>query len=150
MLAGKSKTSKQDDQASITSGADAKSNPGFNENLYFSSEFENQIKTQRTNVCIASAFALGVLAVSLLSTWYLFRTSGPAGTPLEYMKLGPVALSSIALPFPLRMYLSYRVRSPIYWGYKRLFDEAAARGTHVEPHLLEDARAALKAVHKLD
>lgn len=99
---------------------------------------------------IAGGFILAVLVVSLISTWYLFRAGGLGSTSLEYMKLGPVAISGIALPFPLRMYLSYRIRIPVYEGFKRLFDEAAAAQIRVEPHLVEDARAALKALHKLD
>jgi hypothetical protein len=125
------------------------SETGFNENRYFSAKFAKQIRTQRTNLMIAAGFTLGVLCVSLVSTWYLFRT-GMTGAPLEYMKLGPVAISGIALPFPLRMCLSYRVRIPIYEGYQRLFDEAASKGQSVERHLVEDARDALKALHKLD
>lgn len=133
----------------VASPADANSDGQFNENLYYSSELANQIKAQRTNVFISFGFTLGVLAVGLLFTWYVAYKAN-SNASLEYMKLGPLALSGIALPFPLRMYLSYRVRIPIYKGFKRLFDEAAVRGTRVEPNLVEDARAALKAVHKLD
>jgi hypothetical protein len=122
----------------------------FNENLYFSAEFNKQITTQRVNLWIAGGFTLVVLLASLFVTWYLFRTGSSSGVLFEYMKLGPVAISSLALPFPLRMYLSYRVRIPIYRGYRHLFDEAAARGTSVEPSLVEDARAALKALYKID
>lgn len=122
----------------------------FNENLYYSAEFEKQITTQRTNLWIAGGFALVVLLASLVTTWYLFRTGSSSGVLFEYMKLGPVAISSLALPFPLRMYMSYRVRIPIYKGYKHLFDEATASGTSVESSLVEDARAALKALHKIE
>lgn len=122
----------------------------FDLNLYFSNEFANQIQTQRTNLLIAAGFALVVLSISILSAWYLFRANNFGGTPIEYMKLGPAAISSIALPFPVRMFLTYRVRIPIYAGYKRLFDMAAATGAAVQPELVEDARAALKALHKVD
>lgn len=69
---------------------------------------------------------------------------------MEYVKLGPAALSMITLPFPIRMLLTYRMRIPIYDGYKRLFDAAAATGAEVQPALVEDARAALKALHKVE
>jgi len=117
---------------------------------YFSSEFETQISAQKTNALISSAFAAGVATIGIIGTAFLYRSSGLANTAVEYMKLGPVALSSLALPFPLRSYLQYRVRIPIYHGYKRLFDEAIATGTHVEPYLVEDARAALKTLQKMD
>ncbi|MGZ8843097.1 MAG: hypothetical protein ACXW18_05505 [Pyrinomonadaceae bacterium] len=123
---------------------------GYNENQFYANELERQIKTQRTNLLIAGGFTLSILAVSLLATWYLFRTAGVSGTPLEYMKLGPVAISGIALPLPLRMFLSYRTRIPVYESYKRRFDLAAATGRPAERDLVEDARAALKALHKPD
>ena len=126
------------------------SGAGLDLNRYFSSEFASQIQTQRTNLLIAAGFAFIVLSISILSAWYLFRTNSFGGTPIEYVKLGPAALSSIALPFPVRMFLTYRVRIPIYAGYKRLFDMAAATGATVQPELVEDARAALKALHKMD
>jgi hypothetical protein len=91
-----------------------------------------------------------VLGVSLVSTWYLFKSNSLGSTALEYMKLGPVALSTMTLPFPLRMLLSYRIRIPIYRGYKRLFDEAVAEGATVDPQLFQDARTALTALHKVD
>lgn len=119
-------------------------------NVYFSNEFANQISTQRTNLLIAGGFALAVLAIGALSAWYLFRTNNFTGAPLEYMKLGPAALSSITLPVPIKMFLTYRMRIPIYAGYKRLFDMAAATGAAVQPELVEDARAALKALHKVE
>lgn len=117
---------------------------------YFSSEFEKQIKAQTTNVLISAGFSVGVLIIGIIATVYLYRTSGLSGSALEFMKLGPVALSSIPLPFPLRAYLQYRVRIPIYQGYKRLFDEALATKTRVEPYMIEDARSALKLLHKMD
>ncbi|SRR6266404_1076551 len=150
MVGDRSQTNAQAGSPSAAPIKGAASATNFNENCYFSSEFSTQIRTQRSNLWIAGGFTLGILGVSLLGTWYLFRTGGIGGTPLEYMKLGPVAISGMALPFPLRMYLSYRVRIPIYENFKRLFDEAAATGATVEPHLVEDARDALKALHKLD
>lgn len=117
---------------------------------YLSSEFETQINAQKTNVLISGAFAAGVWLVGLVGTVLLYRSSGLGGTALEYMKLGPAALSSLALPFPLRSYLHYRVRIPIYCGYKRLLDEAIATGQRVESYLIEDAREALKALQKMD
>lgn len=119
-------------------------------NVYFSNEFANQIKTQRTNLLIAGGFALAVLGISIVSAWYLFRTNNFGSTPVEFLKLGPAALSTITLPFPIRMFLTYRMRIPIYDGYKRLFDAAAATGAEVQPALIEDARAALKALHKVE
>jgi hypothetical protein len=114
---------------------------------YYSDEFGTQIKTQRTNVWIAGGFVLGIVLVAVIATLYLRKTGG-AGTALEYMKLGPAALSSIALPFPLRTYLSYRIRVPIYRGYKTLFDEALLRRIEVAPDLIDDARNALRELHK--
>jgi hypothetical protein len=58
--------------------------------------------------------------------------------------------NQIRIPFPIRMFLSYRVRIPIYAGYKRLFDNAVTTGAPVQPALVEDACAALKALHKID
>jgi hypothetical protein len=104
---------------------------------------------QRGNVLISLAFTLCVFSVSLVATVYLFRTGIP-GTAIEYVKLGPIALSSISLPFPLRMYLSYRVRLPIYRQLKRCFEKAAELGVDPDPELVDDARNALKALHKLD
>lgn len=118
-------------------------------NLYYSTELGTQLQTQRTNVLIAGGFAIVVLGLSMLLSWYLFRTNF-GGTAFEYVKLGPAAISSLALPFPIRMFLSYRVRRPIYVGYKRQFDMALATGCPVQPELYEDARAALKALHKID
>lgn len=117
---------------------------------YLSTEFETQIKAQKTNVMISGLFACGVWVVGLVGTAILYKSSGLGGTALEYMKLGPAALSSLALPFPLRSYLQYRVRIPIYRGYKRLLDEAISTEQRVEPYLIEDARAALKALQKMD
>jgi hypothetical protein len=117
---------------------------------YLSSEFEMQTKAQRTNVLISGGFACGVLIVGLIGTVLLYRSSGLAGTALEYMKLGPAALSSLALPFPLRSFLQYRVRIPIYHGYQRLLDEAIATQTRVDPCLTEDAREAVKVLQKMD
>ena len=88
--------------------------------------------------------------IGAVSAWYLFRSHQFGTTPIEYVKLGPAALSMITLPFPLRMWLTYRMRIPIYVGYKRLFDAAAATGGEVQPALVEDARAALKALHKVE
>jgi len=117
---------------------------------YFSSEFATQIRAQKVNVLISGAFAGGVWIIGLVATAFLYRSTGLASSAMEYMKLGPAALSSLALPFPLRSFLQYRVRMPIYQGYKRLFDEAIATNTRVEPYLIEDARAALKALQKMD
>ncbi|HYW71376.1 MAG TPA: hypothetical protein VE961_10090 [Pyrinomonadaceae bacterium] len=117
---------------------------------YLSGEFEMQIKAQKTNVVISSAFACGVWVAGLIGTALLYRSTGLSGTALEYMKLGPAALSSLALPFPLRSFLQYRLRIPIYRGYKRLLDEAIAADTRVESYLIEDARDALKALQKVD
>jgi len=117
---------------------------------YFSSEFATQIRAQKINVLISSGFAAAIWLIGLVATGFLYRSTGLASSAMEYMKLGPAALSSLALPFPLRSYLQYRVRIPIYQGYKRLFDEAIAANTRVEPYLIEDARAALKALQKMD
>ena len=92
---------------------------------------------------------MGVLVTSLLM-WFQFKPNGQGGVSLEYMKLGPAAVSSLALPLAIRMFLSYRVRIPIYRGYKRQFDEAAALGISVAPHVFDDARDALRAIHKVD
>jgi len=115
---------------------------------YYADEFGTQIKTQRTNVWIAGGFVLGIVLVAVIATLYLLRTAGASETALEYMKLGPAALSSIALPFPLRTYLSYRIRVPIYRGYKTLFDDALLKQIEVAPDLLDDARNALRELHK--
>lgn len=115
---------------------------------YYADEFGTQVKTQRTNVWIAGGFVLGIVLVAVIATLYLLRTAGASGTALEYMKLGPAALSSIALPFPLRTYLSYRIRVPIYRRYKMLFDEALLKRIDVAPDLLDDARNALRELHK--
>jgi len=120
-----------------------------NLNLHFSGQFEDQIRSQRSNLWIATSFTMGVLGISILS-WFLFKSKSQGGTSLEYMKLGPAALSSLTLPLALRMFLSYRVRIPIYRGFKRQFDEAAALGISVDPDLVDDARDALKAIHKVD
>lgn len=117
---------------------------------YFSSEFDQQLKAQTTNVLISGGFCLAVVVIGLIGTILLYRTAGVGGSAIEYMKLGPVALSGISLPFPLRAYLQYRVRRPIYQGYKRLFDQAIATKQRVEPYLIEDARSALKSLHKMD
>ena len=98
---------------------------------------------------ISLAFTLCVFSVSFVATLYLFRT-GISGTGLEYVKLGPIALSSISLPFPLRMYLSYRLRLPTYKRLKRRFDEAAELGVEPAPEWIDQAENALKALHKLD
>jgi hypothetical protein len=129
--------------------SDSISRLGFNENQYFSMQFEKQIRRQKGNVLIGVCFMAGVFLIGLVSAWSVV-SKGIAGTGVEYMKLGVVALSSLSLPYPLRMYLSYRLRGPLYEGYKRLFDEAAARGTEVNPKLVEDARKALEVIHKLD
>lgn len=134
------------------SGVDGPAQPGtssFDQNAYYSSRFAQQIESERTNLWISFGFTLIVLAGSLLASWRLFRNAGPAGTYLEYMKLGPIAISGIALPFPVRMYLSYRVRIPIYKLFKSLFDDAAARGEQVHPQVLDDAKDAVKQFHRL-
>lgn len=117
---------------------------------HFSQEFEKQIKAQKINVIISSGFAVGVLMVGLLTTLFMYRSSGLSGTALEYIKLGPAALSSIPLPFPLRSYLQFRLRIPIYKGYKQLFDEAIETRTRIPPYLIEAALEALKALQKMD
>ncbi len=91
---------------------------------------------------------MGVLGLSILIS-FLFKSNSQGGASVEYMKLGPYALSSLSLPLALRMFLSNRVLIPIYEGYKRLFDEAATLGTSVAPDLYDDARDALKALHKV-
>lgn len=135
---------------SVPQANQARANTPVDLNLYYSTELGNQLQTQRTNVLIAGGFAIAVLGLSILSSWYLFKTNSFGGTALEYMKLGPAAISSLALPFPIRMFLSYRVRRPIYVSYKRQFDMAVATGCPVQPELYEDTRAALKALHKID
>lgn len=132
------------------SAAASEVNEGLrNQNRYFSSQFEDQIKSQRSNLWIATSFTIGAFGISIL-IWLLSKSNSQGGASLEYMKLGPAALSSLTLPVALRMFLSYRLRIPIYRGYKRLFDEATLLGTSVEPHLFDDARDALKAIHKVD
>lgn len=121
----------------------------FNQNQYFSTEFEKQIRRQKSNVVIALCCMVGVFVTGVIAAWILVGKGMP-GTSLEYMKLGTVALTSFSLPFPLKMYLSFRVRCPIYEGFKRLFDYAESTGTEVSPILVEDARKALSAIHKLD
>lgn len=114
---------------------------------YFASEFGKQIKAQKLNILISCAFCVGVLLIGLVGTFLLYRNGDVAGTALEYMKLGPAALSSISLPFPLRAYLHYRIRMPIYTGFKQLFDEAVQNGTRVEQVLIDAAINALKVLH---
>jgi hypothetical protein len=122
---------------------------GYDRNIEYSKRLEEQIRTQRGNVLISVAFTFCVFSVSLVATLYLFRT-GISGIGIEYVKLGPIALSSISLPLPLRMYLSYRVRLPIYRRLKHGFEVAAKLGVEPDPELVDDARTALKALHKPD
>jgi hypothetical protein len=117
---------------------------------YFSQQFERQIKAQKTNVLISSGFAVAVLIVGIIATFLLYRSPGLKGSALEYIKLSPTALSSIGLPFPLKSYLQYRTRMPIYTGYKQLFDEAIETRTRIDPKLIEAALEALKPLQKVD
>jgi hypothetical protein len=114
---------------------------------YLSSEFAKQIKAQKLNIFISGAFCIGVLFIGLIGTVLLYRRGELAGSALEYMKLAPAALSSISLPFPLRAYLHYRIRMPIYTGFKQLFDEAIENRTRVEQVLVDAALNALKVLH---
>jgi hypothetical protein len=150
IISSRPETDRPSGAATASANNDRSGRGSLDLNVYFSNEFANQIRTQRTNLLIAGGFAFAVLAISVLSAWYLFRTNNFGGTPIEYMKLGPAAISTITLPFPIRMFLTYRMRIPIYAGYKRLFDAAAATGAEVQPALVEDARAALKALHKVE
>lgn len=120
------------------------------ENVHYSKLLEKQIKAQRTNLIIAAAFALLVQVVGIVLTLYLVKTGNQLATAWEYIKLGPATVGGLALPIPLKMYLSYRIRAPIYEGYKELFDEAAARGARVGDRVIDDTRDALKSLHKLD
>ena len=122
---------------------------GYDRYIDYSEQLDEQIRTQRGNVLISVVFTLCLVSVSLIVTFYLFRTGVP-GTAMEYVKLGPIALSSISLPLPLRMYLSYRLRLPTYRRLKRRFDEAAESGVELDPQLIDQAQNALKALHKLD
>ena len=134
------------DSTAETSEQKLKSRPTYDRNLDYSEQFDEQLKAQRGNLWISSIFTLIVLSIGLVATVHLFRTSAAT----EYLKLGPMALSSISLPFPLRMYLTYRIRAPIYRRLKRRFEEAAENGSEPDPDMLDEARNALKALHKLD
>ncbi|HXI26001.1 MAG TPA: hypothetical protein VNG71_19255 [Pyrinomonadaceae bacterium] len=113
---------------------------------HLSDLFATQIKTQKVNLVISSAFFLLAWVAGVIGTLYLNRSEGLT----VLLRLAPAGLSTVALPLPLRSYLKYRIRIPIYVGYKRFFDEALATKTSVEPWVIEDARAALKPLQEID
>ena len=123
-----------------------KPRPTYDRNIDYSEQFAEQLKAQRGNLWISLVFTLIVMSIGMVATVHLFRTSAAT----EYLKLGPMVLSSISLPFPLRMYLTYRIRAPIYRRLKRRFEDAAKTGSEPDPDMVDEARNALKALHKLD
>ena len=113
---------------------------------YLSDLFATQIQTQKVNLLISSTFFFLAWIVGIIGTLYLNRSEGLTAL----LKLAPAGLSSIALPLPLHSYLKYRIRIPVYVGYKRLFDQAIITRTRVEPYVIEDARAALRSLQEID
>jgi hypothetical protein len=74
---------------------------------------QGQIQTQRGNMRISFAFAVGMLLTGIFVTLWFLRF-GSVSAYSDIMKLGPMLITSAVAALPLKAFLSYRTRIATY------------------------------------